>query len=561
MITLFAIAAALLIGIIVALCLMFAAPPDDGLILNNVYVAGVNLGGMTPEQAKVALEDATDDTYSKLDMVVEVHKTKVNLTPNHSGAKLDVDAAVNAAYSYGRTGSRAERQHAKEQSMTTSHVVSIIPYLNLDTDYIQQIVDDFGDKYSTTHSPHAYSVRGSRPNLNVPTSSIDITKAYQTLVVKMGTAEFGLNTATLYDQIIEAYNTNIFHVVGEIAVQTPEALDLEAIYAELNCIDPIDAVLNDVTFEVTPEIYGYGFHIDEARAMLENAEYGSEVNIPIGFLRPAITEADLRDGLFENQLAFYNTPATIDQDLITNLKLACKSIDGFILKSGEIFSFNEIIGQPTTANGYKDVMTYVGKTMVSTTGGGISQISSALYYCALKADMTILMRTNHIYAPSYIAAGLDANVMYGSMDFSFQNTTNRPVRIKTQVTSSGILQVSIWGTANESYTVDIVYEAIRTYEPETLKNTMEAGNPDGYHNGDVLVQPITGYDVCTYRIYRYSDSSIETEKKLVAFSHYDKLDKLVVEIVSGGEDNPDDPDYSVDPDSSESSSESSDYNE
>ena len=561
-IALFAVAGVLLIGIIVALFFLFAEPADNGLILNNVYVAGVNIGGMTPAEAKAAVEEATKDTYTQLDMTVEVHTTKVPLTPSRTGAKLNVGAAIDAAYSYGRTGSRADRQRARNLSMTTSHVVSITPYLNLDTDYIQEIVDQFGNKYSSTLTNHEYNITGERPNLNVPTSSIDISKAHQTLTVKLGTAEFGLSTDKLYDQIMEAYNTNIFQVVGEISVKTPEPLDLEYIYAELECVAPVDAVMDSASFEVIPEVYGYGFYIDEVRAILDNAEYGSTVEIPICFLRPAITEADLRDGLFQEQLAFYNTPATIDQDLITNLKLACQAIDGMVIKAGEIFSFNEVVGQPTTAKGYKDVMVYMGKNMVATTGGGISRISSALYYCALKADMTILMRSNHIYDTGFIAAGLDANVMYGSMDFSFENNTSRPIRIRAQVTNSGILQVSIWGKSNDSYTVDVVYETIRTYEPETLKNVMELTNPDEYRNGDVLVQPITGYDVCTYRIYRYTDSSMETTKKLVAFSHYDKLDKLVVEIVDNSQEDPENPgssDELDDPDSSENSSVSSDF--
>ena len=119
--------------------------------------------------------------------------------------------------------------------------------------------------------------------------------------------------------------------------------------------------MDSTSYEVIPEVYGYGFYIDQVRAQLENAEYGSTVQIPICFLRPAITEADLRDGLFQHQLAFYNTPATIDQDLITNLKLACQAIDGMVIKTGEIFSFNEVVGQPTAAGGSKDVMAYMGK--------------------------------------------------------------------------------------------------------------------------------------------------------------------------------------------------------
>ena len=59
-ITLFAIAAVLLIAVIITLCVMFSSPADDGLILNGVYAAGVKLGGKTQEQAKQALQAATD---------------------------------------------------------------------------------------------------------------------------------------------------------------------------------------------------------------------------------------------------------------------------------------------------------------------------------------------------------------------------------------------------------------------------------------------------------------------------------------------------------------------
>ena len=524
-------AAVLLIAVIIVCSILFAAPEDDGLILNNVYAAGINLGGMTPEEAREALRDATADTYSKLDMVVSVYDTELHFTPAKTGAKLNVSAVVDAAYHYGRTGTRAERQNAKKQSLTSSHVISVLPYLNLDTAYIQQAVDEIGATYSTTLSQPSYRIEGTRPDLNIKNEEINTDTVYQTLYLQLGTAEFGLDTEQLYGQIMEAYNTNIFYVAGKIAVVSPELLDLQALYDEF-CEAPIDAILDEITYEVTAEKYGYGFRVDEVRALIENAKYGDEIQVPMKFLRPNLTAAELTDGLFEKELAFFSTPASIDKNLITNLKLACRAINNTILKDEEIFSFNEIVGCPTDAEGYQEVIVYVNKTPQSVIGGGISQVSSALYYCALQADLQILERHNHIYAPNYIEAGFDANVNYGTMDFSFKNTTGRPIRIEARVTDAGALQISIWGTENKEYTVDILYETLATYTPETLKHTMQPNNPEGYLDGDVLVQPITGYDICTYRVYRYTDESIAPLKKLIAFSHYDKLDQLVVEIVS-----------------------------
>lgn len=520
----------LLIAVIVTVCVTLAAPKDDGLILNNVYAAGVNLGGKTPEEARQALLEATTDTYTKLDMSVEVHDSVVKLTPDDTGARLDVDAVVEAAYNFGRTGSRSERQQARNQVRNSSYTVSVVPYLNLNTDYIRNAVDALGLQFSSTLSQPSYRVEGERPNLNISTEQIDIDRVYQTLYITLGTAEYGLDTDVLYEQILDAYNANLFQVVGKITVISPESLDLEALYNEL-CVRPVDAVLDEQTYDVTPEVYGYGFHIDEVRALLDAARNGDEIQVSMGFLRPTVTKTELEQGLFETVLASYGTPASDDANLTANLKLACQALDGFILRADQEFSFNDIVGKPTESKGYKPVTIYVGTNEEEVIGGGISRVASTLFCCALMSDMDILERSGHAYAPGFIEVGLDADIQLGISDLRFQNTTGRPIRIDASVNDAGAVQIQFVGTANDSYTVEIVYETTKTYAPATLTTVILNGNPDGYTDGDVLVQPITGYDVCTYRLYRYANSAgSEPIRELVAFSHYDKRDKVVVQL-------------------------------
>ena len=478
LITLCSIAAVLLIAVIITLCVMFAKPADDGLILSNVYVAGVNVGGKTPEEAKLALQEATKDTYTKLDMTIEVHDTTIILSPTKTGAKLDVDAAVEAAYNYGRTGTRAERQKAKNQAATTSYTLPITAYLNLDLKYIQQQVDDLGSKYSSTLSQPKYRVEGSRPDLNMDPEEINTDTVYQTLHITLGTAEYGLDTKKLHDQIMEAYNTNLFRVVGEMTMVSPQALDLEALYAEL-CVAPVDAELDETTYEVTPETYGYGFHIDEVRELISSAPYGAEIKVDMTFITPKVTEKMLSEGLFEKIIATYTVPGTDDKDMIVNLKLVCREFpkDGLILKVDEEFSFNDLVGQLTEAKDYREVEDITGNMVM---GGGVSRLSSALYYCALTADMEILARSNHTYAPDFIELGLDADIEYGSKDLEFKNTTGRPVRIEVELDDDGSLKVDIWGTANTEHTVEILYETVNTHKPATLTNTMLKDNPGKY---------------------------------------------------------------------------------
>lgn len=543
-ITLSVIAAVLLIAIIATCAIMFTSTEDDGLILNNVYAAGVNLGKKTPEQAKALLWEAVGNTYSKLDMVVEVHDSRITLKPADTGAKLDIDAVVEAAYNYGRTGSRSERQKAKIQALTSSHVISVIPYLNLDTDYIRDAVDELGSKYSSTLSQPQYSVKGERPDLNMDPSLIDLETVYQKLVITIGTPEYSLHIGKLYEQILEAYNTNLFEVVGEIDVRAPEKLDLDAIYQEM-CVPPVDAILDEFTYEVTTEKHGFGFVLEQVRPMLESAQYGEVLEIPMRFLSPSLTAEELTDGLFETILAIHKTPLPAEKEIEINIKLACRTIKGqrggLILKAGDEFSFNEVIGMPLENDGYKPASIYVGTAVEEVVGGGISQVASTLYYCALMADMEIIERNSHSYAPNFIEPGLDADVLYGTKDLIFKNTTGRPIRIEADVTDDGQMEIRIWGTVNKDYSVEIIYETTETYEPETLINTMIPDNPEEYVDGDILVQPITGYDVCTYKTYRYTDPAIQPVKKLIAKTHYDKLDKVVVEIVDPGTSDPTDP--------------------
>lgn len=521
------VAAVLLIGLIIVIAMAGKSAPDDGLILNNVYAAGVNLGGKTPEQAKIALTNATSETYSKLDMVVQVKDQTVKLSPSMTGASLNVDAVVDAAYQYGRTGTRAERQRIKAQAATTSYTISVLPYLNLNEQYIHSELSKLGDIYNSTLSQPEYSVSGSKPDLNTPPEQIDLDKVYQTLTIKLGTPEYGLDIDKLYEQIMDAYNINLFQVAGDLTVIMPNDLDVQALY-DSYCVAPVDAELDTNTYEVVEGRYGYGFDMEKLRSQLETAESGQTLEIGLTFLRPTYTAADLTEGLFKDVLASRSITASGNADLLTNLRLACKALNGRILKADEEFSFNATLGKPTATKGYKSVEVYVGTELQEVVGGGLSQVASPLYYCALSADLEILERNNHSYAPGFIENGLDADVAYGSKDLKFKNTTGRPIRIEAELADSGALQIRLLGTQDPNYTTNVAYEITHTYTPVTLTTTLYTDAAGNYKDGQVLVEPITGYDTTTYRVYRYTDGEII--KKAVAYSHYEKRNSLVISL-------------------------------
>ena len=377
----------------------------NGIILDNVSVAGVDVGGMTQLQAIEAVEAATADTYSKTPMVITVLDSKAELSPAWCG-NLNVRGAVKAAYRFGKTGSESTRKEQQEIAMTTGYAVDITPYLELDTNAIKDALAVLGGDYSTTLTETTYEITGESPN--------------QTLVVKLGVPEYGLNLDELYQQVLDAYNQNIFAVEGKCGMIEPQPIDLQSILDEYY-VAPENATLDPKTYEVVDGKEGYGFVLADAEETLKNAQYGTTVEIPFTKLSPEVTAKDLEKMLFRDELATYTASHESDENRDVNLSLACQAINGLVLNPQQVFSYNDALGERTAARGYKPGESYSGNETVLTIGGGICQVSSSLYYCAMVADLEILMRTNHGFATSYMPLGMDATVSWGSLDFRFRN--------------------------------------------------------------------------------------------------------------------------------------------
>ena len=132
-----------------------------------------------------------------------------------------------------------------------------------------------------------------------------------------------------------------------------------------------------------------------------------------------------------------------EKNRTVNLKLACAAINNYELKPGDIFSFNKVVGVRTPEKGYLPATIFVGQKMVDDYGGGICQVSSTLYNTAANAGLLVLERHSHSLPVSYVKKGRDATVAYGSLDFRFQNDTEKTLQIRVEV-GSNTLTISLW---------------------------------------------------------------------------------------------------------------------
>lgn len=524
------VAVVLLIACIIGIWLLI--PKDDGLILNNITAAGVNLGGMTKEEATEALHKATDGTYTQKNMVVELPDNIIELSPADTGAKLNVEAVIEEAYGYGREGTREEREQAKAEALTSTRHIALLPYLELNVEYIEKAITDYTGRFNSTFTPSSVEVKGEAPVLNAGLETFDENAACQKLILTMGTPGRHLDSDRVCDQILDAYSFNSFQVTVtmEEAEAIPEEIDLEALYEQYH-VEPVDAFMDKETFEVTPEIYGYGFDLEEAQLLLEQAQYGDTVEIQLNMIAPEVFGGPLAELLFRDVLASYETKHTANKNRNTNLELACKAINGMVLDPGDTFDYNQALGKRTAEKGYKAADAYDSGKTVQVLGGGICQVSSTLYYCTLIADLEIVTRQPHSYVSSYMPMGMDATVSWGGPHFRFKNNTNYPIRIEAEV-SGGYVRVKLIGTDEKDYYVKMEYTKLDTIKPETVYEEIPAdNNPEGYKDGEVITTAYTGYKVQTYKLKYSKETGELISKEKDQISQYKKRDKVIVKLI------------------------------
>lgn len=492
-------------------------------ILDNITVAGIDVGGMSRDEAIAAVKAATADTYSVKAVIFTIVDTEYQIPPTLSGARLDVEAAVEAAQGYGRSGFLFRRY--REQKDAASHIVTIdiTPYLNLDTDAIRKEVNELAIDYNIIAKPHSYRFEGYLPD------SADDETADCVLYVTVGYPGYALDGNRLYQQIIDAYNQNTLSFIADCMVSEPHPLDLQTLY-EINCIPPVDATLDEDTYQVVPHTNGYGFKPQEVQDAIDNGEPGQELVFPFTVLEPEITTQKLEESLFQDLLSEYTAEYGSSYYRDINLKLSCQAIDGKILMPGQVFDYNSTLGERTQEAGYQLGNTYDGLEIIQTIGGGICQTSSTLYYCALMADLEIVTRSNHGFISDYVPYGMDATVSWGGPEFQFKNNTNYPIRIEAH-SENGDVTIRLWGTDSKDYYVKMEYEVLEVYNWKKVEQEMTADNAQGYRDGQVITSPYTGYRIQTYRC-KYSKANDELiSKEPEALSIYNTRDQVVCKII------------------------------
>ncbi len=294
----------------------------------------------------------------------------------------------------------------------------------------------------------------------------------------------------------------------------PVSLDLhEALPTLLRLKDeldraPVDARLDLEKRQVQPEVVGLELDVDATLEAIDDALGRGELTAEARFMEllPRRRASQLGAVDFSRVLGSFETNYNRGeqaQDRTYNLRLAASKLDGTVLLPGEVFDFNEVVGPRDEANGYKVAHVIADGELVDGIGGGTCQISGTLHGAAFFGGLSIVERYPHTRPSAYIKMGLDATVVYPTINFRIKNPFDFPV-VLHQTVKNGVVRAEILGPSHE-----LTVSLIRHIDSAIPFDEVERPDPDLPHGERVLAQRgIPGFRLHRYRIVRDGDHAV-----------------------------------------------------
>ena len=447
-------------------------------ICPGTAVAGVDLSGMTRRQAAERLLELGSDRYDGL--AVTAHLPLDNdLTVSAWDAKLTfrTDAAADAAWLYGRTGSPVENAltwfKASVLHTNTFSYSGTVPEVSIDEDAVRSIVAaaavDIDEQLLESGIEYREDeIRIVKGSSNLPIDEEEVVSSFVNALLAGDDSGFTYESApdpdshfdfrALYDELhtekAEArllfardYGVTVARSPAIIGNTDPEPAteedeDGNKIYPAL----PEGFDFGDKPYGVTRSRVGVSFDVAAAQAAWDAAGYGDTVTVPLVIDRPERTTEELESMLFADVLSKNWTmvrlrliPEMIGESRtsaagstkgrINNLRKACELLNGIELMPGDLFSYNMALGERTPQAGWQPAPAYANNEVRQEYGGGICQVSSTLYNAVLYSNLMINSRDCHQFKVGYLPAGMDATVSWGAPDFRFINNKSYPIRI------------------------------------------------------------------------------------------------------------------------------------
>lgn len=475
---------------IAATIILNAMLPTDGKVASGVSIAGEDVGGMTVGEVEEAF--LNNDYYEGKTLVFVGEPDTEEISGEHIGLIVDAKASAQKAYNICREGNWFKNVFAAVKLRFTPIELLPVPTAN-------EILDDI-----------IYQ-RGVRKNGEFQELKLEEVSDLELHVIPQAAGQKKDVSESREKVLHQIENGNTDEIFLELPVSEVELITAEKLY-EMIYIEPVNAEykIENNEMYITDEVVGRTTDMTEIEEKIELLNGGERIILAISKALPEVTAESLTKELFSAELASYSSKySTSTANRAFNVSRAAESVNGTILMPGEVFSYNETIGNPSLANGYKIASVYENGRQTEGVGGGVCQVSSTLYSAVLYANLEIVERRSHSLTVAYVPKGQDATVSYGAVDFKFRNSTENPIKIEASA-SSGLCKVRILGAKPAvEQKVEVVNTTVAVNQP-TTNETLDPSLPEGTRK--VTSSGKTGYVVDSVRIVTENGKEVKREQ-------------------------------------------------
>ncbi len=498
-------------------------------VARGTSVGGVEIGGLTPEEAEARLRAELGGVETRAVTVTAGERDAV-LVPADSGLGIDWQATV------AQVGEESANPVTRLRGLFSDNEVPVVS--TVDEAALAPQLDRVTGELSTAPADAWLTLTEGKVEVHDAVLGQTVEREALSAAVRDGWLNPG--GVTVDPQPVEPAITQ------DIAEEIADGPAGKAVSGALTVHgDGADATIEPaqlgevVTFRNDPEAatIHVEVHPEPAQALLEEQLAGTETepeNAQIstgGAITPHVdghvvdweaTMADFEarvrgdqprewDAVYTEEPATFTTTdaenATFDEvmgEFTTsgyspssgeNIAVIAADINGVIVSPGATFSVNTYTGPRGTAQGYVEGGTIENGRAGRAVGGGISQFATTLYNATYFAGLEDVTHTPHSYYISRYPAGREATIYDGAIDLAFRNQTNVPVRIEASV-GGGSVTVRIMGT--KLYNVESVSGGRwAPTEPKELNlsgdDCIPSGGIDGFTTSDTrIVRDLAG---------------------------------------------------------------------
>jgi vancomycin resistance protein YoaR len=192
----------------------------------------------------------------------------------------------------------------------------------------------------------------------------------------------------------------------------------------------------------------------------------------------------------------------------TNIGRAAELINNTLLKPGETFSLNRIVGERTAANGFVEGYVIQGGKFKKELGGGVSQSATTTFNAMFFAGLKDIEHRPHTLFIDRYPPGREATVAWPSLDLKFANDTTHGVlvqayRVKGSPGRKGSITVRMWSTKT--------YDKVVATDPVRSNFTTGRDIKDDSPSCESQ-SPVPGFDVSFYRLFYDNGQVVKRER-------------------------------------------------